>query len=95
MLIGHPTVIQELMNGLESGAAIANMLGRAFAGATTGPFEGPGQAHRLAQDLGDLDRVAFNQLGDGVVLAATEVLQQMMISMRVEGGGYTSLFTGS
>ena len=62
MLIGYPTVIQELMNGLESGAAIANVLGSALAGATAGSLEGPGQACRLARDLGDFDGVTFGEL---------------------------------
>ena len=59
MLIGYRTVIQELVNGLESGAAIVNVLGSALAGTTAGSLEGPGQACQLARDLGNFNRVTL------------------------------------
>ena len=43
LLIGYPTVVQELMNGLEGGVAIVNTLGSMLAGASAGSLEGPGQ----------------------------------------------------
>ena len=63
MLVDHSTVIQEeLVNGLKHGATIANVLGSTLAGTTAGPFEGPGETHRLARDLGNLDSVTFGEL---------------------------------
>ena len=93
LLVDHSTVVQELVNSLECGVAIANMLRRVLAGATAASLEHPGQAHGLLCNLGDFDSVAFCELGDGVMLAVMKVLQQVMVSMWVEGRGHTSLLT--
>ena len=77
LLIGHTTVIQELVKSLECGATVANVLGGTLAGTTAGPLEGPGQAHGLARYLGDFDGVTFSELQDGGVLTVVETLQQV------------------